>query len=70
MKEGDFLAQVVGKRITGAQLAQCDSMGDPPCPHEVIVVWLELDDGSCVHFTASAQIGYDDVWASVEPLRA
>lgn len=59
----DFLASVAGRRIVDVELRERDSMGHAPSNGEVILEALILDDGTRIDLTASAQIGYDDVWA-------
>lgn len=66
MSESAFLAAVIGKRIVNVVVASVDSMGNPPAPGEVIIMALELDDGSSISFDASGQVGYSDVWACVQ----
>lgn len=62
-----FLTAVAGRRIVDVELRLKDAMGHEAVGGEVILSSLLLDDGTSIELTASAQIGYDDVWALAVP---
>ncbi len=67
MNKAEFLALVAGKRIVDVELAERDSMGAPAAAGEVILRAFKLEDGTRIDLVASGQIGYDDVWATIDP---